>query len=871
MTTVRRPLGAIDPNAGAGASIVAVSKRTSCSPCDPLLPHNVDNSQSSSAHENKKRKTVAAEAMPENAIQTCSNNNNSNSGAGNTNNGGSRGGGQGQQGSGGYAYSSFLGSYGSGGSYGGGGGFGDDDDPNRNNPYASYHGHSHNVTSQIGRRANPSYTKPTTTTMSTTSRVDPVSLTSVLLQARREVDLGMRHYQHTTRRPNEHDMVSNNSSLDTIGSGPSNATPLGSPKRANVASVMQSSGAQAVLTRLNTARASPVRTATPTRTVTATATPAQPTLPDFSTHTSASARLQQYRTLLGGMSSAIGGTPANAYESTTPTKQYTSLQFPPSPVAPQPQLSNRATTPTKPTHSYTSETAGLVGGSFHGSASTPKAAQILLSPRRSPTRGVGNLAATASKVETSKPFPLPWEFQPRVDTTANSKTNNSSSKAYGTNTPRNIVGTRPEANTRKSTPNRVASSYNLHHSPSPSSRKFTTSPHSRSGGLASTYNGSTPASSAFEQVLQSMGSPLAQHRAHTPTRNSPLNNAGKGSQSPVRAGTPVRTTTPTRAGQPRQPSAVARAQNTQSSGNFSRPSNAIPTMTNAVVATNNNISAPNNSNISVVPQQQHSQVPLPSSILSSATQEAREKEERRRHSVGASARPRADKSSSGMNPLIAGAYSALHDKDHSSILQQKSSSGLLCSFINSWAPKYHESVSAYREGGYLTVKIGDVFIGRYEVLHKLGWGEFSTVWLAFDRQSPKDQYPFVAIKISKCAPQVLTSTRYEINLLAYLNQRNRQDSCALVTLLNDFEHVGAFGTHLCMVMPLLGPNLLCIIDQMKAKRRMRSDKEIHMIKDTIRASLQGLAELDDLNMVHTDIKPENILCSSLDAKTVKTI
>lgn len=39
----------------------------------------------------------------------------------------------------------------------------------------------------------------------------------------------------------------------------------------------------------------------------------------------------------------------------------------------------------------------------------------------------------------------------------------------------------------------------------------------------------------------------------------------------------------------------------------------------------------------------------------------------------------------------------------------------------------------YVKGGYHPVQIGDAFSdGRYVVVRKLGWGHFSTVWLAKD-------------------------------------------------------------------------------------------------------------------------------------------
>ena len=46
-----------------------------------------------------------------------------------------------------------------------------------------------------------------------------------------------------------------------------------------------------------------------------------------------------------------------------------------------------------------------------------------------------------------------------------------------------------------------------------------------------------------------------------------------------------------------------------------------------------------------------------------------------------------------------------------------------------------ENISKYRPGGFHPVCLGDTFQnGRYEIYHKLGWGGFSTVWLAKDNK-----------------------------------------------------------------------------------------------------------------------------------------
>lgn len=43
-----------------------------------------------------------------------------------------------------------------------------------------------------------------------------------------------------------------------------------------------------------------------------------------------------------------------------------------------------------------------------------------------------------------------------------------------------------------------------------------------------------------------------------------------------------------------------------------------------------------------------------------------------------------------------------------------------------------ENPNGYTQGGYYPVKIGEVFNRRYSVIRKLGWGQFSTVWLCWD-------------------------------------------------------------------------------------------------------------------------------------------
>jgi len=198
------------------------------------------------------------------------------------------------------------------------------------------------------------------------------------------------------------------------------------------------------------------------------------------------------------------------------------------------------------------------------------------------------------------------------------------------------------------------------------------------------------------------------------------------------------------------------------------------------------------------------------------------------------------------------------------------SRSMLKQFVSRWCNKHQENQQAYKEGGYLNVRPGTVLRHRYVIIHKLGWGEFSTVWLAYDKRAEEQRHTFVAVKIARCHANVLESSKYEVNLLKFL--RGQLPRGAPTTqLLDYFEHKAEYGSHLCMVMPVCGSNLLCIIDQVKGRRQRRRDKEINMVKEITSSLLRGLVDLEAINVIHTDLKPENVLVAAPDPKVASVI
>ncbi|KAI9733548.1 MAG: hypothetical protein M1834_003149 [Cirrosporium novae-zelandiae] len=173
----------------------------------------------------------------------------------------------------------------------------------------------------------------------------------------------------------------------------------------------------------------------------------------------------------------------------------------------------------------------------------------------------------------------------------------------------------------------------------------------------------------------------------------------------------------------------------------------------------------------------------------------------------------------------------------------KSLTGLikaLCTKPATSCLQYQEEPDLYGPGGFYRVSLGDEFDNRrYTVLRKIGYGQYSTVWLA--RDSKSDCYDG-------------NRDMFEIEMLEAISRISESSTHpgrkSVVQLLDHFHHIRPNGNHICLVFNALGHHL-----GFQAAKFKQSRISVRVMKEVAKQLLLGL----DFLHRECDLKPSNIL------------
>ncbi|KAI3398937.1 hypothetical protein diail_8260 [Diaporthe ilicicola] len=154
----------------------------------------------------------------------------------------------------------------------------------------------------------------------------------------------------------------------------------------------------------------------------------------------------------------------------------------------------------------------------------------------------------------------------------------------------------------------------------------------------------------------------------------------------------------------------------------------------------------------------------------------------------------------------------------------------------------------YLYGLYYPVRIGDLFHqNRYQIIHKLGRGGFSTVWLAHDRRDGKD----VALKILSSSESAAKEYKIHEAIKERIQSRSRLVLSQDYFTLTWVDRSKTERKHYVLVLPLHGPSLLTLLhtNNKPLSERMSAAKHI----------LQAVASIHSAGLVHRDIVLANVV------------
>ncbi|KAL4883554.1 kinase-like domain-containing protein [Aspergillus karnatakaensis] len=162
-----------------------------------------------------------------------------------------------------------------------------------------------------------------------------------------------------------------------------------------------------------------------------------------------------------------------------------------------------------------------------------------------------------------------------------------------------------------------------------------------------------------------------------------------------------------------------------------------------------------------------------------------------------------------------------------------------------------EPLDYYSKRRFHPVHLMDTFQGiRYSVIRKLGYGSFSTVWLARDARLNR----YVALKIGQAESSPTGETGI-YRRLAETMLTSHPGRLHYLPLLDDFRIVGPNGVHQALVYEPMGAS----VTEVKDTLFPNGPFPLWTAKSILWQTLLGLDFLLANGVVHGDVQPRNLL------------
>lgn len=158
------------------------------------------------------------------------------------------------------------------------------------------------------------------------------------------------------------------------------------------------------------------------------------------------------------------------------------------------------------------------------------------------------------------------------------------------------------------------------------------------------------------------------------------------------------------------------------------------------------------------------------------------------------------------------------------------------------------------------VNINELIAGRYKVVNFLPSGNFSKVLYCIDTITGEK----VCLKIIENTKEATDSSIDEIKVMRFISVNGNLDEKNIVKFKDCIYHK----EHVVIVTELLRDNLRIFLDQSPKNKTYFTMGRIQKLAFAI---LKALEFIHSLQIIHADVKPENILFKSFSAATFKLI